>query len=115
MYSATSTLSYVQDKSHCTSHHISPLPNHPPSNPPDQGVAQADVPGLRPVQVRVRGLLADEAEGVEGVVDGPFALEGVHRPIPDEGVRVLGADGGELALEVLLADFEGGFELDVVR
>ena len=52
---------------------------------------------------------------MEGVVDGPFALEGIHRPIPDEGVGVLGADGGELALEVLLADFEGGFELDVVR
>ena len=58
---------------------------------------------------------ANQPEGVEGVVDGPFALEGVHRPIPDEGVRVLGADGGQLALEVLLADLEGGFELDVVR
>ena len=52
---------------------------------------------------------------MEGVVDGPFAREGVHRPIPDEAVRVLGADGGELALEVLLSDLEGGFELDVVR
>ena len=52
---------------------------------------------------------------MEGVVDGPFALEGVHRPIPDEGVRVPGADGGELALEVLLADLERGLELDVVR
>ncbi len=90
-------------------------PNHPPSNPPGQGIAQADVPGLGPVEVGVGGLAADEAEGMEGVVDGPFALEGVHGPVPDEAVRVLGADGGELALEVLLADLEGGFELDVVR
>ena len=52
---------------------------------------------------------------MEGVVDGPFALEGVHRPIPDEAVRMLGADGGELALKILLADLEGGLELDVVR
>ena len=70
---------------------------------------------MGPVEVGVGGLLAHEAEGMEGVVDGPFAFEGFHRPIPDEGVRVPGADGGELALEVLLADFEGGFELDVVR
>ena len=89
--------------------------NHPPRNPPNQGIAQPDVPGLRPIQIRVGGLFADQAEGVEGVVDGPFALEGVHRTIPDEGVRMLGTDGGELALEVLLAEFEGGFELDVVR
>ena len=92
-----------------------PLLNHPPSNPPDQGIAQADVPGLGPVEVGVGGLAADEAEGMEGVVDGPFALEGVHGAVPDEGVRVPGADGGELAFEVLLADLEGGFELDVVR
>lgn len=48
-------------------------------------------------------------------MDGPFALEGVHGAVPDEGVRVLGADGGKLALEILLAYLEGGFELDVVR
>ncbi len=51
---------------------------------------------------------------MEGVVDGPFALQRIHGAVPDEAVRVLGADGGELALEVLLADFEGGLELDVV-
>ena len=52
---------------------------------------------------------------MEGVVDGPFALQRVHGPVPDEAIGMPLADGGELALEVLLADFEGGFELDVVR
>ena len=48
-------------------------------------------------------------------MDGPFALEGVHGAVPDKAVRMPLTDGGELALEVLLADLEGGFELDVVR
>ena len=92
-----------------------PLPNHPPRNPPGQGVAQADVPGLGPVEVGVGGLLAHQPKRMKRIMHGPFALQRVHGAVPDEGVRVLGADGGELALEVFLADLEGGFELDVVR
>ena len=52
---------------------------------------------------------------MEGIVGGPFALERFHRSVPDKAVRVLGADGLQLALKILLADLEGRFELDVVR
>ena len=91
-----------------------PLPNHPQRNPPDQSIPQPHIPRLRPIQIRVGGLLAHQPEGVKGVVHGPFALQRIHGPIPDEGVRVTGADGGELTLKVLLAYLEGGLELDVV-
>ena len=70
---------------------------------------------MGPVEVGVGGLAADEAEGVEGVVGGPFALEGAEGAVPDEAVGVLGANGHQLTLEVLLADFERRFELDVIR
>ena len=60
-----------------------PLPNHPPRNPPNQGIAQADIPRLWPVQISVRGLLAHQPKRMKGIVDGPFALQRIHGPIPD--------------------------------
>lgn len=50
---------------------------------------------------------------MECVVDGPFPLERFHGSVPDEAVRMPFADGGQLALEVILAYFEGGLEPDV--
>ena len=92
-----------------------PSLNKRPRQCADDGIAQARQPGLGPVQVGVGRLAADQAEGVEGVVRGPFALERFHRPVPDEAVRMLGADGLQLPLEILLAYLEGRLELDVVR
>lgn len=51
---------------------------------------------------------------MESIMDGPFALERVHRPVPDEAVRMPAADGGQLPLEIILAYLEGRLELDVV-
>ena len=92
-----------------------PLPNHPPRNPPNQGIPQPHIPRLRPIQIGVGGLLAGQTKHMKSVMHGPFALQRVHGPVPDEAIGMPLTDGGQLALEVLLADFEGGFELDVVR
>ena len=92
----------------------SPLPNHPPRNPPNQGITQADIPRLRPIQIRVRGLFAHEPKRMKCIMHGPFALQRIHGPIPDKGIRVTGADGGEFTLKVLLTYLEGGLELNVV-
>ena len=61
------------------------------------------------------GFASKEAEGVEGVVGGPFALEGDEGAVPDEAVGVLLANGQELTLEIGLRDFEGRLEVDVRR
>ena len=84
-----------------------------PGEGADEGVAQADEPGLGPVQLRIGRLLAHEAEGVESVVRGPFTLERFHGPVPHLRVRMLLPDGRQLPLEIGLANLEGGFELEV--
>ena len=69
---------------------------------------------MGPVQVGVGGLLAGKAERIDSIMDGPFALERVHGPVPDEAVRMPIPDGGQLPLEIILAYLEGRLELDVV-
>ena len=96
------------------SRYNTPSLNPPPRNPPNHRIPQPHVPGLRPIQVRVGGLPADQAERMEGIMDGPFALEGVHGAVPDEAVGMPGPDGGQLALKIILAYHEGRLELDVV-
>ena len=49
------------------------------------------------------------------VVRCPFAFERFDGPVPNEAVGVLLAHGEEFTLEILLRDFEGGFEVDVRR
>ena len=51
---------------------------------------------------------------MECIMDGPFALERVHGPVPDEAVRMPVPDGGQLPLEIILAYLEGRLELNVV-
>ena len=106
-------LRQAQGPGHRHRDRTAPLLDKRPDEPPEDGIAEADQPGLGPVEIGVSGLGTKEAEGMEGVVGGPFALEGADGAVPDEAVGVLLAHGQELGLEVGLRDFEGRLEVDV--
>ena len=59
-------------------------------------------------------LLAENAQRVKGIVRRPLMLQRLDRPVPDQAVRILLAECLQRVLEILLADFEGGFHVDVV-
>ncbi len=85
-----------------------------PGKRAEDRIAETDEPGLGPVQVRVGGLFAEEAEGMHGIVRGPFVLERLDRPVPYQAVRKLLAKCHQLALEIGLTNLKGGFQVDIV-
>lgn len=84
-----------------------------PNHLPNQVIRHANEPRLGPVQVRVGRLRAEDAQGVEGVVRGPFTLERVDGTVPDLALGMPFAHRQQLSFEILLAYLKGRFQVDV--
>ena len=87
-----------------------------PDNRSDQGIADAEDPALRPVQVGVGGAAPEDAQGVEGVVNGPFQRKRLDAPVfPYQAVGKPLAHGQQFPLKRILIHQIRAFEVNVVR
>ena len=86
-----------------------------PGEGTDEGVAEADVPGLGPVEIGVARTGAEDAEGVEGVVRGPFELEREEAALPYQTLGMCRPDRLQFTLKVALRHREGRLQLNTGR
>ena len=86
-----------------------------PDQPPNDCVAHAEQPALRPVQVHMRSPRPENPQRIESIVRSPFPHKRPNRPVPHQTIRVLCSDGRQFPFKVLLRHLERKIQMDVVR
>ena len=78
-------------------------------------IAEPDIPGLGPVEIRIFCPVAENAQRIQCIVCRPLQLERQQAPLPHPTLRMLLAYLRQLLRKRLFLHFERRFELNVVR
>lgn len=91
------------------------LLNKRPGQGAQNGIAKTDIPGLRPVQIRIARPVAEDSQRMQSIVCCPLPLERPETPLPHLTIRMLLLDLRQLPLKSILLYFERRFELEIFR